>query len=298
MKNYKKLSEDMRNLFINHAAQNPGFHLSSSLGLVETSIALLNVINNENVKILFDIGHQRYPFLVVEHYMRTGELKIPDKEIQHDIFLHPTFAGLSTALAAGAAVSTNNKVFALIGDGAFTSGEIYEGLNLLGELDANIAIVHNQNNMSIRENVGVFKDSDILKSFVNCFGFNFLEVSDGHNIKNLINAFRIALESKKKVFINIKTIKGKGYFPSENNPLEFHQPFMGFNVQSGEFYKPEGMILQFFECYVLFEKFLYNLLEKDNNVYLVFPSTPPFQSLIKQYPERVIDTGITEQLYL
>ena len=44
-------------------------------------------------------------------------------------------------------------VVALIGDGAFTGGMVYEGMNNIGSLD-NLLVILNDNKMSISHNVG------------------------------------------------------------------------------------------------------------------------------------------------
>ena len=42
---------------------------------------------------------------------------------------------------------------AIIGDGAFTGGMVYEGMNNIGKLD-NLLVILNDNKMSISHNVG------------------------------------------------------------------------------------------------------------------------------------------------
>ncbi len=47
-------------------------------------------------------------------------------------------------------------VVAVIGDGAFTGGMVYEGMNNIGGLD-NLLVILNDNKMSISKNVGALR---------------------------------------------------------------------------------------------------------------------------------------------
>ena len=48
----------------------------------------------------------------------------------------------------------NNRVVAVIGDGALTGGMSYEGLNHAGSLDSRLIVILNDNDMSIAPPVG------------------------------------------------------------------------------------------------------------------------------------------------
>lgn len=47
-----------------------------------------------------------------------------------------------------------HHAIAVVGDGASTGGELYEGLNNAGKSDTNIIVILNYNEMSISKNVG------------------------------------------------------------------------------------------------------------------------------------------------
>ncbi len=53
-------------------------------------------------------------------------------------------------------------------------------------------------------------------------GFEFVGPVDGHNLKELEDAFKKAKAMKKPVVVQVNTIKGKGYAPAENNPSKYH----------------------------------------------------------------------------
>ena len=129
-------------------------------------MALHRALDLPQDKILFDVGHQCYT-----HKLLTGrragfaELRRKDgisgfpcpQESACDTFIsgHGSTA-LSTAIGVARAKRIKGepgKVVAIIGDGAFTGGMVYEGMNNIGMLN-NLIVVLNDNKMSISKNVG------------------------------------------------------------------------------------------------------------------------------------------------
>ena len=159
------LCADIRKFLIDSVSATGG-HLSSNLGVVELTVALHRVLTLPRDKILFDVGHQCYT-----HKLLTGrragfaELRRKDglsgfpspKESICDTFVsgHGSTA-LSTAIGVARAKKLKGepgKVIAIIGDGAFTGGMVYEGMNNVSMLN-NLIVVLNDNKMSISKNVG------------------------------------------------------------------------------------------------------------------------------------------------
>lgn len=159
------LCEDIRSFLIESVSATGG-HLSSNLGVVELTAALHRALNLPQDKILFDVGHQCYT-----HKLLTGrragfaQLRQRDgisgfpapQESECDTFIagHGSTA-LSTAIGVARAKKIKGepgKVVAIIGDGAFTGGMVYEGMNNVSTLN-NLIVVLNDNKMSISKNVG------------------------------------------------------------------------------------------------------------------------------------------------
>ena len=159
------LCEDIRSFLIESVSATGG-HLSSNLGVVELTVALHRTLNLPQDKILFDVGHQCYT-----HKLLTGrragfaQLRQRDgisgfpapQESECDTFIagHGSTA-LSTAIGVAHAKKIKGepgKVVAIIGDGAFTGGMVYEGMNNVSTLN-NLIVVLNDNKMSISKNVG------------------------------------------------------------------------------------------------------------------------------------------------
>jgi 1-deoxy-D-xylulose-5-phosphate synthase len=124
-------------------------------------------LNFPEDKLVWDVGHQSYThkiltgrkagFSTLRKY--EGMSGFPKrKESDCDAFLvgHSS-TSISAALGMACArdlMGADNKVFAVIGDGALSGGMAYEALNNAAHLKSNLVIVLNDNNMSISENVG------------------------------------------------------------------------------------------------------------------------------------------------
>ncbi|KAI4328121.1 hypothetical protein L6164_020503 [Bauhinia variegata] len=141
-----------------YSVSKTGGHLSSSLGVVELSVALHHVFNTPDDKIIWDVGHQAYPHKILTgrrsrmHTIRktSGLAGFPKRdESVHDAF----GAGhSSTSISAGLGMAVardllgkKNNVISVIGDGAMTAGQAYEAMNNAGYLDANLIVILNDN---------------------------------------------------------------------------------------------------------------------------------------------------------
>jgi 1-deoxy-D-xylulose-5-phosphate synthase len=146
-----------------------GGHLGAGLGAVELTIALHYVFDSPNDLLVWDVGHQAYPHKLLTgrqdrfHTIRQeGGLSgfLSRDESPHDAF-GAGHASTAISAALGMAVAKrmldpedDDRVVAIIGDGALTGGMAFEGLNNAGNLDIPLIVVLNDNEMSIAPNVG------------------------------------------------------------------------------------------------------------------------------------------------
>lgn len=162
----KILADEIRNLIIETVSENGG-HLASNLGVVELTIALHSVYNTPKDSIIWDVGHQTYVHKILtgrKDKMSTlrklnGLAGFPKtSESEFDCFnTGHSSTSISAALGMARANKLNNvneKVIAVIGDGALTGGMAQEALNDAGSSNTDITVILNDNNMSISENVG------------------------------------------------------------------------------------------------------------------------------------------------
>lgn len=163
--------EELRSFLIDHASQSGG-HFSSSLGVVELSVALHYVFNTPVDKLVWDVGHQAYPHKLItgrKNVFHTNRLEggisgFPCmEESEFDAFgtghsSTSISAILGMACAARYRNENDRQHIAVIGDGAMTAGLAFEGLNNAGSEKANMLIVLNDNNMAIDPNTGALQD--------------------------------------------------------------------------------------------------------------------------------------------
>ncbi|XP_034890587.1 1-deoxy-D-xylulose-5-phosphate synthase 2, chloroplastic [Populus alba] len=153
----EQLASELRADIVYSVAKTGG-HLSSSLGVVELSVALHHVFNTPEDKIIWDVGHQAYPHKILTgrrsrmHTIRktSGLAGFPKRdESVYDAF----GAGhSSTSISAGLGMAVardllgkSNHVISVIGDGAMTAGQAYEAMNNAGFLDSNLIVILNDN---------------------------------------------------------------------------------------------------------------------------------------------------------
>jgi len=178
IKNLYRQAVMVREVLLEQASRNGG-HLASNLGVVELTIALLEVFDFAEDTIVFDIGHQSHPYKILtdrsDRFLKLGRRdglsNFPDIRESNFDYYNTGHSGTSVSAALGYAMAfPNNHHIALLGDGALTSGETFEALNHAGSLRAPIIVVMNDNQMSISPNVGALSDSENVKGFVESFG--------------------------------------------------------------------------------------------------------------------------------
>lgn len=165
-KDYSRLAMEIRKFLISNISKTGG-HLASNLGVVELTMALHLFLDFPEDKLIWDVGHQAYVHKILTG--RKGDFStlrqfegmsgFPKcKESDCDSF-DTGHSSTSLSVASGFAKARDikredNKVVAVIGDGALTGGMAFEALNNLGRIKSNMIIILNDNNMSIAENVG------------------------------------------------------------------------------------------------------------------------------------------------
>ena len=165
-----QVSSELRQFIIDEVCNNPG-HFGASLGVVELTVALHYVFNTPYDKIIWDVGHQAYGHKILtgrrENFSTNRKYKgisgFPKMaESEYDAF-GTGHSSTSISAALGMAVAASNKgenrhVVAVIGDGAMTAGQAFEGLNNAGIGKSDILVILNDNKIAIDANVGALKE--------------------------------------------------------------------------------------------------------------------------------------------
>lgn len=342
----EQLCSELRSYII-EVVYGTGGHLASSLGTVELCVALHRVFSTPDDKIVFDVGHQAYAHKIITgRYKDFRRLRTengisgfprPDESL-HDAFIagHAS-TSISAALGIAKAMEIKgekNYVISVIGDGALTGGEAYEGLNNASKLKRNFIVILNDNEMSISKNSGAVasylsqmrsstkyyetkkrvKDAlsksaigrelsksvsgtkELVKFAIfqsNIFenlGYKYLGPIDGNDLAETIDTLNVAKRLQEPCIIHIKTKKGKGYLPAEQNSGEYHglskrQAIVKCTEKKESYSEIAG-------------KYLLELADKDERICGVTAAmkyATGLQFFAKKYKSRFFDVGIAEE---
>ncbi len=160
------VASELREFIIDNVSVTGG-HLASSLGAVDLTIAVHYVFDTPKDKIIFDVGHQCYAHKILTGRKRMfstlrqygGISGFPNRrESEFDTF-GVGHAGTAIAAALGMVAArdikgTGERVAAIVGDGALSSGIAWEGLNNASQMNSDIVIIINDNEMSISPSLG------------------------------------------------------------------------------------------------------------------------------------------------
>ena len=163
-KELKLLSNDIKDYILKVTSVRGG-HVSSNLGVIDSTISLCRTFDFKNDKIVFDVGHQCYTYKILTG-RNLEDLRSKDgtsgfqkmSESPYDHF-EAGHSSTSISVANGMAIARDlnkekREIIAFIGDGSIVNGLALEGLNLAAQDGHKIIIVFNDNDASISRPVG------------------------------------------------------------------------------------------------------------------------------------------------
>ncbi|MEZ6092716.1 MAG: 1-deoxy-D-xylulose-5-phosphate synthase [Pirellulaceae bacterium] len=232
-----EIRETLCNLLSKRAA-----HFASNLGVVELCLALHSTFDFKYDRLIWDTGHQIYPQkLITGRYdefqtirTRGGLMGYPNpNESEYDLFM-TGHAGASVSTVVGLRSGDDlmgrkdNTCVAVIGDGAFPSGIVFEALNNANDLKSKMLIVLNDNEMSICPRVGgVASYLDRLRSTSAYTGLK-------AEIGNLLNKIPVLGDPTERLLVQIKEgVKAglHGGMMFEEFGIKYFGPIDGHNIQ-------------------------------------------------------------------
>ncbi len=166
-KELAQLAGEMRDELIGVVGRRSA-HFASNLGVVELCLALHLTFDFSRDRLIWDTGHQIYPHKLITgraeelHTIRTkgGLMGYPNPaESPYDLFM-TGHAGCAPSTALGLKAGDDlmghpeRHSVAIIGDGAFPSGIVFEALNNAAGLRKKFLVILNDNKMSICPRVG------------------------------------------------------------------------------------------------------------------------------------------------
>ena len=315
----KTLANEIR-AFLLYTIGKTGGHLGAGLGVIELTISLLKVFNPEKDKIIWDVGHQSYPYKILTgrkdsmHLLRKPDGIAPFPNIQESRYDHFGTGHSSTSISAALGLRLaslkdkgESNIITVIGDGALTAGQAFEALNHVASLQSDLLIIINDNAMSISESVGGVTNylpsaandatrkndwratsANSPKNFFTEMGFKYRGPIDGHNIPDLLNALDSEKSDKGPRILHIKTVKGKGYKPSEIDPTRSHaiSKIEPKSTKTGKTWSH------------IFGEWLCHKASKHPEIVAITPAMKEGSGLnefSEKFPKRFFDVGIAEQ---
>ena len=128
-------------------------------------------------------------------------------------------------------------------------------------------------------------------------GLTYIGPIDGHNISQMVTAFRSAAQMNEAVIVHVCTKKGKGYHPAEENPAHFHG-VSPFNIKDGSDRIPGEKQEQAKTYTDIFRDFVLKKAAQDQRMVAVsaaMPSGTGLSEMAERYPNRFFDVGIAEE---
>lgn len=122
-------------------------------------------------------------------------------------------------------------------------------------------------------------------------GFTYLGPVDGHDIKGLIRLLGYAKELHCPVVLHVRTVKGKGYAPAEQNPDAFHG-VSPFQVETGMPVKASSRSFS-----SVFGNAMVRLAEENPSICAItaaMQSGTGLNEFSQKFPNRFFDVGIAE----
>ena len=325
-----------------------GGHLGAGLGVVELTVAIHAVFDTPADRLVWDVGHQAYPHKILtgrRDRIRTlrqgGGLSGFTKrdESEYDPF-GAAHAGTSVSAAAGFAVARDlldrdNRVIAVVGDGAMSAGMIYEAMNNAGAMHAPLIVILNDNDMSIAPPVGamshylsrtvsskgyrqvrnlakrvtrkigieglVKKAEHSIRSFnmggdlFDALGFYYVGPIDGHDMDALVDVLENARDMNNGPVL-VHVVTQKGKgYEPAENADDKYHGVTKFNVITGEQTKSKATAPSYTK---VFAQELVRWAEKDEKVVAITAAMPSGTGLDifgHRFPDRTFDVGIAEQ---
>jgi 1-deoxy-D-xylulose-5-phosphate synthase len=304
--NLREVADELRAHLIAVGSE-VGGHFAGSLGTVELSVGLHFVFDTPRDRLVWDVGHQAYGHKVLTG--RRDSLRAVKKahgpsgflrrcESPYDVF-GAGHAGTSVSAALGMAEAVrragrDERVVAIIGDGAMTAGMSFEGLNHAGFLGTDLKVVFNDNGMSIAPNVGGLSRALSPRHYFETLGLRVVGPVDGHDLYELLAGLEVLRDARGPTVLHIRTRKGKGFAPAEADPFGWHAT-APFAVDTGARRSAAGGPPSWTAC---FAEALIRIADRDPRVVAITAAMLDGTGLdvvARSHPDRVYDVGIAEQ---
>ena len=343
----RQAADELRTATLDAVAVTGG-HLGAGLGVIELTVALHYVFDTPRDRLVWDVGHQAYPHKIltgrrdrITTLRKGGGLSgfTRRSESEYDPFgaAHSS-TSISAALGMAAArdfSGGDNRVVAVIGDGAITAGMAYEAMNNAGARKRGILVILNDNDMSIAPPVGALSqylnrlngaeaygevrrhgrgvldgglDKAILRAEARAdgavaggaifedLGFLYLGPIDGHDLDQLLPVLESIRDRASDRPVLLHVITKKGHgYEPATSSADKGHAVVKFDVATGVQAKSEPKAPSYTR---VFADALIQEAADDPKIIAItaaMPSGTGLDLFEKRFPDRMYDVGIAEQ---
>ena len=260
---------------------------------------------NESEHDAFGTGHACTSISAALGFAKARDLKKEDREVIA-VIGDGSLTGGNALEALNQAGYMNTKIIIILNDNKMS---ISKNVGMLSEYTHRIEKTETYKHVKetinelIKQSNGLQEKLQELKAFLKevgtpgllfeKLGLNYIGPVDGHNIKDIFQAFQKAKNFEGATLIHLKTIKGKGYTHAEENKSKFHG-VNPFDVENGNNLSCTG-VPSFTD---VFSDTIIQIAEKDDSIVGITAAMPDGTGLSKfeeRFPGRFFDVGIAEQ---
>jgi transketolase len=243
--NYKKLEKKAKKLrqdtFLAFIEKGEA-HLGGSFSMIETLIALYEIVLKKNDKFILSKSHSSFPLCLLLKEKGLSPELTTHLEIDSKNGIHCTTGSLGHGLpiATGMAFARKiknikGKIYVMLSDGECQEGTTWESLLIASKhkLD-NLTLLIDYNKIQALSRLeDALPLHDLAKKFKS-FNWNCINVKNGHSFKSIISSLKKKNIKNKPTVIIINTIKGKGIKEFENNPVWHARKLVGNEIGIGK----------------------------------------------------------------
>ncbi len=134
------------------------------------------------------------------------------------------------------------------------------------------------------------------ENYFDDLGLNYFGPVNGHNFKELRVAINYAKLVDRPVLIHVRTVKGKGYQPSQSDTSGNWHGVSAFNIEEGEL--NGSLPPDYLSWSKALAKYLEELADKHQELAVITPAMKVgsgLEAFFEKYPQRAFDCGIAEE---
>jgi transketolase len=232
-----KLRQDTFKAFVEHGEA----HLGGSFSIIEILIYLYEDFLDDDDIFILSKSHSSFPLCLI--LQQKGLSPKLTTHLERDPLngIHCTTGSLGHGLPIAIGIAharkiknIKNRVVVLMSDGECQEGTTWESL-LLGakhQLDNLFVIVDWNKIQALGQTEDILPLGNLVEKF-SVFGWDAIDVKNGHSFSDISNAFRKPLIVNKPKVIFINTIKSKGVKAFENDPSWHAKKIKGEDLNVG-----------------------------------------------------------------